>query len=58
MNPNKTYQEIIDELSTNQNTGLTDSEVLKRREKYGLNELASKKKTPLFLSFYLSLRTF
>lgn len=51
MNPNKTYQEIIDELSTNQNTGLTDSEVLKRREKYGLNELASKKKTPFILKF-------
>lgn len=58
MNPNKTYQEIITELGSNQTTGLTENEVKKRRDKYGLNELASKKKTPFIIKFFSQFADF
>ena len=51
MEQNKDYKEIIKKLSTDENQGLTSSEVEKRREQYGLNELKSKKSSPFIVKF-------
>ena len=40
---NKTVDETVNELKTNEESGLTTEEVNTRKEKYGLNELAKKK---------------
>ncbi len=47
----KDVEEVEKELQTNLEKGLTTEEVTKRREKYGLNELQSKKKKSLFQKF-------
>ena len=41
---NKKVQDVEKELNTNVKKGLTEEEVLARREKYGLNALKAKKK--------------
>ena len=40
----KKLKQVIEELKTNEKTGLTQEEVKHRQEKYGLNELKQKKK--------------
>ena len=54
----KDVKEVEKELQTNLEKGLTDEEVAKRREKYGLNELKSKKKKSLFQKFLNQFKDF
>ena len=54
----KDVEEVEKELQTNQEKGLTTEEVAKRREKYGLNELKSKKKKTLFQKFLDQFKDF
>lgn len=51
MEQNKNYQELIQKLNSNEQQGLTSSEILHRIEKYGYNELKSKKKSPFIIKF-------
>ena len=53
---NKEVKKVIEELNTNVNSGLTEEEVSKRREKYGFNELRAKKKQSLFVKFLLQFK--
>lgn len=55
---NKDVQEIEKELETNINSGLTNEEVSKKREKYGLNELKAAKKKSLFQRFLEQFKDF
>ena len=55
---NKTAEEVERELSTDMVKGLTEEEVLIRREKYGLNELKAKKKKSLFQKFLEQFKDF
>ena len=55
---NKEVQEIEKELETNINLGLTNEEVSKKREKYGLNELKAAKKKSLFQRFLEQFKDF
>ncbi len=57
--PSKNYkamsiEDVLKDLHTNQEKGLTEEEVKKRLEKYGLNEIPEKKKSPVlkFLSYF------
>ena len=54
----KDVEEVERELQTNLEKGLTTEEVTKRREKYGLNELKSKKKKSLFQKFLDQFKDF
>ena len=54
----KDVEEVEKELQTNLEKGLTTEEVTKRREKYGLNELQSKKKKSLFQKFLAQFKDF
>ncbi len=54
----KDVKEVEKELETNLEKGLTTEEVAKRREKYGLNELKSKKKKSLFQKFLDQFKDF
>ena len=54
----KDVEEVEKELETNLEKGLTTEEVTKRREKYGLNELKSKKKKSLFQKFLDQFKDF
>ena len=54
----KDVEEVEKELQTNIEKGLTTEEVTKRREKYGLNELQSKKKKSLFQKFLAQFKDF
>ena len=54
----KDVEEVEKELQTNLEKGLTTEEVTKRREKYGLNELQSKKKKSLFQKFLDQFKDF
>lgn len=47
----KTISDTLQELNVDANTGLSDDEVQKRQEKYGLNELEAKKKKTVFQMF-------
>ena len=47
----KTTKEVLDQLKVTAESGLTDSEVKKRLEQYGPNELKSAEKESLFRFF-------
>ena len=47
----KNLDELLKELETDKNVGLTDSEVVAKREKYGENKLSTKKKKSTFVRF-------
>ena len=55
---NKTVDETVNELKTNEESGLTTEEVNTRKEKYGLNELAKKKKKSTFVKFLEQFKDF
>ena len=55
---NKTVDETVKELKTNEESGLTTEEVKTRKEKYGLNELATKKKKSTFIKFLEQFKDF
>ena len=50
--------EVLKSLGTNEITGLTNEEVLKRQEKYGKNKLKEKKKESLFVKFIKQFNDF
>ncbi|OFI05466.1 calcium-transporting ATPase 1 [Clostridium acetireducens DSM 10703] len=52
---NKNIEETITELTTNTVNGLSDDEVEKRKKKYGLNKLASKKQKTIIQLFFEQL---
>lgn len=54
----KTYQEIIKELNTNEKTGLSTKEALKREKQYGLNIIESKTKTSFIVKFFKQFADF
>lgn len=53
-----TIKEIIRKLRTNIEIGLTEEEVIKRREKYGKNEITEKKKTSIIVKFLNQFKDF
>ena len=55
---NKEIKDVEKELETNQETGLSQEEVTKRREKYGLNQLKEKKKKSLLMRFIDQFKDF
>lgn len=55
---NMTVDEAIKQLGTNEETGITKDEAKKRQEKYGLNELATKKKKSTFQKFLEQFKDF
>ena len=55
---NKTTSEVEEFLETDMQTGLTESEVKKRQEKYGLNELKEEKKKSIFVKFLEQFKDF
>ena len=55
---NKNVEEVEKELETDLSKGLSNEEVQKRREKYGLNELKAKKKKSLFQKFLDQFKDF
>jgi len=52
---NKTIVEVLKELETNPITGLSEKELNLKREKFGLNQLASKKPKTLIAMFFAQL---
>ena len=55
---NKKVEEVEKELNTDVKKGLTDDEVVSRREKYGLNALKAKKKKTLIQKFLEQFKDF
>ena len=55
---NKTAEEVIEELDSNQNNGLSANEIEERKQKYGLNQLAEAKKKSLFIKFLEQFKDF
>ena len=55
---NKSVEEVEKELETDLSKGLSNEEVQKRREKYGLNKLKAKKKKSLFQKFLDQFKDF
>ena len=55
---NKTIEEVEEELNTTSDKGLSNEEIEKRREKYGLNELEAKKKKSLLQKFLDQFKDF
>ena len=55
---NKSVEEVEKGLETDLSKGLSNEEVQKRREKYGLNELKAKKKKSLFQKFLDQFKDF
>ena len=54
----KTYNDVITELQTSKEKGLSQKEATFRIEKYGLNALKEKKKTPLIIKFFEQFKDF
>ncbi|WP_010235784.1 calcium-transporting P-type ATPase, PMR1-type [Clostridium arbusti] len=52
----KTSEEVLKELDTNPNEGLSSEEAKKRLEKYGENKLSSKSKKTIFQIFFSQLK--
>lgn len=52
---NKTIEEVLKELDTNPVTGLSQKEIELKRDKFGLNKLASKKPKTLLVLFFAQL---
>ena len=52
---NKTIEEVLKELESNPITGLSEKEVELKREKFGLNQLATKKPKTLIAMFFAQL---
>ncbi len=52
------FKEVIKELGTSLNNGLSSDEAAKRLKKYGVNALAKKRKTPLLARFLLQFKDF
>ena len=48
---NKSKNEVFKEFEISEDTGLSNEQVLKNREKYGSNELQAQKKKSLFVKF-------
>ena len=55
---NQTINEVKEKLQTDIENGLTYEEVLKKREKYGLNELRAKKKKSIIIKFIEQFKDF
>ena len=55
---NKNVEDVEKELKTNLEKGLNDEEVKTRQEKYGLNELKTKKKKSLIQKFLEQFKDF
>ena len=55
---NKTSEYITKKFETNIVLGLTEQDIQKRREKYGLNEIKEEKKTPLLIKFLEQFKDF
>ncbi len=55
---NKSKEEICKEFNVNQESGLSNEQVLKYREKYGSNELQAQKKKSLFVKFLEQFKDF
>lgn len=55
---NKTAEEVIEKLDSNQNNGLSANEIEERKQKYGLNQLAEAKKKSLFIKFLEQFKDF
>ena len=53
-----TIDEIQRKLRTNIERGLSQEEVIRRREKYGKNELVEKKKTSIIVKFFNQFKDF
>ena len=58
MRLDKNYQEVLQELETNEDSGLTTANAKERYEKYGANALKEKKHTPFFVKFLLQFKDF
>ncbi len=52
---NLSKEECVKKLETNQNKGLSTSQVKKRLEQYGTNELTHKKEKRIFQKIYQSI---
>ncbi len=52
----KKLDELEKELNTNLNGGLTEENVIKNRQKYGMNRIEGKKKTSFFIKFLLQFK--
>ena len=55
---NRTAEEVIEKLDSNQNNGLSANEIEERKQKYGLNQLAEAKKKSLFIKFLEQFKDF
>ena len=53
-----TIEEVRRKLRTNLEKGLQTEEVIRRKEKYGNNELVEKKKTSIFVKFLYQFKDF
>ena len=55
---NKSIEEVENELNTNIENGLGENEVNNARNKYGYNELKSKKKKSIIVKFFEQFKDF
>ena len=55
---NLSSEEIESKLNSNLETGLDDQEIISKQEKYGFNEITSKKKKSIFIKFLEQFKDF